>query len=258
MFFLIILLIFSPHAVLAQEPTPVDQFTQYKNDYTYQYNLYQQDYLKYLEKKDVYTKYGSVSTEADKLNTAKTAINTRNLALRSYLQALQVYLDKYQTYDQINTDRLQIEIQNWINWFEEQISIVPNINNSSDLTKWVEDFKTKYVDIQQTIYSALVYNQINQKKFTQNLLTILTETIKQDPNIKPENQLWISNLTVRTDLIDTNLKEAAQLTVKKPYQNKFSNFYPEARNLISSANNYLRDTLNDLKIIIIKSFSNGN
>jgi hypothetical protein len=235
------------------------EFTQSKSDYTFQYNQYLTAYTKYLEKKDVFTKYGSVTTDADKLSAAKEAINARNLTLKTYLRALRLYLNKYKSADPTTIDRLQIELQNWENWFNEQLSVVPNINNSKDLSSWVADFKIKYMDVQQSIYSALVYNQINQKKFTLNLLNSLIETVKTDPNIKPENQLWLSNFTVRSELVNTSLKNTALLTVKKPYQSKFNNFYPDTKAGLNTANNYLRQIYDDLKIIIVKSSnSNGN
>jgi len=229
------------------------EFAQFKNDYTFQYNQYLTAYTKYLEKKDVFTKYGSVTTEADKLSAAKEAINARNLALRTYLQALRTYLNKYKSVDPATTDKLQIELQNWENWFNEQLSIVPNINNSRDLNAWVTDFKIKYIDVQQSIYSSLIYNQINQKKLTLNLLNSLIETVKTDPNIKPENQLWLSNFAIRSDLVNNSLKNSASFTVKKEYQSRFINFYANAKADLNTANNYLRQISDDLKIIIVKS-----
>lgn len=231
------------------------EFAQFKNDYTFQYNQYLASYSKYLEKKDIYTKYGSVSTEADKLDAAKTAINNRNSALKSYIQALRVYLNGYQDADPANTKRLQIELQNWEDWLNEQLTVVPNINNSKDLSKWAGDFQTKYMDIQQSIYTALVYNQINKEKTTLGLINTLSDTIKSDPNV--QNQSWVSNLTIKSDLANQSLQSAANLTTKKQYQTKFSNFYPDSKSYLSTANNYLQAILKDLKIIIITT-SNGN
>jgi hypothetical protein len=259
MFLFLFFTILFTQPAFAQEPTAVDQFPQFKSDYTFQYNQYLTAYTKYLEKKDVFTKYGSVTTEADKLSAAKDAINARNLALKTYLQALRVYLDKYKSADSTTTDKLQIELQNWENWFNEQLFIVPNFNNANDLNNWVKAFKIKYIDVQQSIYSALVYNQINHQKYTLGLLNSLIDTAKADPNIKPENQLWLSNFAVRSDLVNTSLKDTASLTVKKPYQSKFVNFYPNAKSGLNTANNYLRQIYDDLKIIIVKSAnSNGN
>lgn len=259
MFIFLLFALFFAQPSLAQEPTATDQFPQFKNDYIFQYNQYLATYTKYLEKKDIFTKYGSVTTEADKLSAAKEAINARNLTLRTYLQALRIYLNKYKSVDPTATDKLQIELQNWENWFNEQLSIVPNINNSHDLSTWVTDFKIKYINIQQSIYSALVYNQINQKKLTLNLLNSLIETVKADPNIKPENQLWLSNFAIRSDLVNNSLKNSASLTVKKQYQSRFVNFYSGAKADLNTANNYLRQIYDDLKIIIVKSANtNGN
>ncbi|MCX6726442.1 MAG: hypothetical protein NTY75_01350 [Candidatus Shapirobacteria bacterium] len=253
MFLLLFFTLFFTQPSIAQEPTTIDQFTQFKNNYTFQYNQYLTAYSKYLEKKDVNTKYGSVTTEADKLATAKDAINARNLALKTYLQALRVYLDKYKSADPATTDKFQTELQNWENWFNEQLLIVPNFNNANDLNNWVKDFIIKYIDIQQSIYSALVYNQINHQKYTLGLLNSLIDTAKADPNIKPENQLWLNNFTVRSDLVNTSLEETASLTIKKQYQTRFDNFYPDAKSGLNTANNYLRQIYDNLKIIIVKS-----
>jgi hypothetical protein len=236
---------------LSATPTP-PLFDQYKKDYLYQYDLYNQAYLNYIDKKQVHTKYGTITTQKEKFTAAVDTINARNKALKSYLLALRVMLDDYKDSNPTITEKVKIDLSKWEAWFNEQLTVVPAINNDDDLKKWADDFKNKYITIQPIIYTALTQHEINLRTQTLSLLQDVANDIKNDPNIKPESQQWISSLTVKSDLVNTSLNNALNATKKNQYQNKFVNFYPDAKLEINKATGYLREIGSDLKLTIIK------
>lgn len=235
------------------EPTPAPRlFNQYQKDYLFQYDLYQQAYLKYVDKKKVYTKYGTITTQKEKFAAAIEAIDARNKTIRSYLMALRTLLEDYKTADSTATERNQIEIQKWEEWYNEQLLVVPAINNETDLRKWVETFKINFPLTQAVIYTALVQHEINLRSQTLTKLQNLAEDIKNNPQIRPESSQWVSSLAVKSDLINTSLNSALNHTRRKQSQNKFANFYPDAKLELDKSKNYLQQISTDLKLIVIK------
>jgi len=237
-------------------PTPTPRlFDQYQKDYLFQYDQYQQDYLIYVDKKRVYTKYGTITTQKEKFSAAVNAINSRNKAFKSYLLSLRVLLDDYKATNPTQTEKNQIDLNKWEAWFNEQTTVIPAINNDDDLKKWAEDFKEKYITIQQVIYTSLIQHEINLRQLTLDQLQAVAIDIKNNPNIRPESQQWVSSLTVKSDLVNTSFTTAMNYTRKNQSQTKFSNFYPDSRQELGKSNNYLREISADLKLIVTKFFS---
>lgn len=236
-------------------PTSVPNFfEQYKKDYLFQYDIYQQSYLKYVDKKRVWTKYGTITTQKEKFDASIEAINARNKTFKAYLLALRTLLDDYESINPTATEKHQIEISKWESWFSEQITVVSAINNEKDLTRWVEEFKEKYITIQQTIYSSLVQHEVNLRQSTLDKIQALGLNIKNNPQIQTESQQWVSTLAVKSDLVSTSLNNALLLTQKNQSQNKFNNFYPNSKQELTQANNYLIEITTDLKLIVNKFF----
>jgi hypothetical protein len=259
MWFLLLFILFTSPinaqeaTVSAQTPTPTPPlFLQYQKDYLYQYDLYQQAYLKYVEKKEVFTKYGTITTQNEKFTAAIDTINARNKTFKAYLTALRIMLDEYQSANSTNTEKVKIDITKWEAWFEEQMAVVPAINNEEDLIKWVKEFKINYITVQQVMYTALIQHEVNLRVQTLNLLKDTADYIKNSPNVQPESQSWLNSLTIKSDLVNTSLTGALDMAKRKQIQNKFSDFYPNARIEMNKANNYLREISADLKLTIIK------
>lgn len=238
-------------------PTPttnpkVALFEQYKNDYLFQRDLYQKTYIDYTAKKQVHTKYGTLTTQLDKFNATKNTLLIRNKMLKTYLTALRVDLDKYKTASPVETEKNQINLSKWEDWFNEQNLIITAYNNDADIAKWVQNFNKQYVLIQKDIYTALVQHQINSKIQTLNEIKLLAMEIQNSPKNSIENQEWFSNLPIKSDLVMSSLKNAIDLTNKKQTFNKFIDFYLDSSKELNIANNYLTGILKDLKSIVIK------
>lgn len=267
MFWLILFCLFLPSTALAQDatasaalpatalatagPTP-NLLLQYQNDYLYQRDLYQQAYLTYINKRQVHTKYQSLTTQKEKLEATKNALLSRNNLLRAYLLALRVSLDDYKSQDPTETEKHQIEISKWETYFDEQNSIVSALNNEDDINRWAAEFKNKYISIQQTIYSALIRHELNQKNSVIADIERLAATIQSSPSLKPEGQNWFSNLPIKIDLVKTALNEALKQSQRPQNQNNFINFYPGARVELNKATGYLTEINDNLKSIVIK------
>ncbi|MFA6518638.1 MAG: hypothetical protein WCV93_03270 [Candidatus Shapirobacteria bacterium] len=238
-----------------QEPIPTPTpniLLQYQTDYLYQRDLYQQAYLTYINKRQVHTKYQSLTTQKDKLEATKNALLARNNLLKSYLLALRVSLDPYKTQNPTETEKNQIEISKWETYFDEQNSIVSALNNEADISRWANDFKTKYISIQQVIYAALVRQEVNQKSSIIADIETLATTIQSNPNLKPEGQNWFSNLPIKIDLVKTATNDAFNQSQRQQNQNNFINFYPSAKVELNKATGYLTEINDNLKSIVIK------
>ena len=252
---ILFVLFFLANPVGAQEvvatPTP-RLFDQYQRDYLFQYDIYQQAYLNYIDKKKVYTKYGTITTQKDKFNASISAINARNKTFKAYFLALRTMLDEYKTSSPTSTEKNQIELSKWEAWFNEQLTIIPSINNEDDLKKWVADFKEKYTNIQRAIYGALVQQETNLRQQSLNSIQSIATDIRNNQNIRPESEQWISSLTVKSDLVSTGLKSALDMAQKNQTLTWFTDFYPDARIEMSKSNNYLMEISADLKLIVTK------
>lgn len=227
-------------------------FQQYRTDYLFQFDLYQKAYIDYINKSQVHTKYNTVTTQKDKFEATKNTLLIRNKMFKTYLVALRVDLDRFKESNPTETEKNQIKISKWEDWFDEQNLIIPSFNNESDTSKWVNKFKTNYVAIQKDIYTALVQHEINFKLKILDEVKSLAEEIQNSPQLPTESQQWFTNLPIKSDLIMENLKNAISYTEKVQNLSKFSNFYTNSKNEINKANNYLIDIMKDLKSIAIK------
>lgn len=245
--------------ISAQAITPIPTidpkialFEQYKNDYFFQRDLYQKAYIDYTAKKQVHTKYGTLTTQQDKFSTTKNVLTIRNTMLKTYLIALRVDLDKYKNANPTETEKNQINLSKWEDWFNEQNLIISAYNNDADIAKWVQNFNKQYINIQKDIYTALVQHQVNFKILILNEIKLLALEIQNSPKNSVENQQWFSNLPIQSDLVLNSLKNAVDLTSKKQTFTRFINFYSDSNKELNTANNYLVGTLRDLRSIVIK------
>lgn len=240
-------------ATASATPTP-DLFPQYQTDYLYQYSLYQQAYTDYINKKQVFAKYGTVTTQNDELLAAVTAINARSRVFKSYLMALRVRLDRYKSVNPDATTADQTDLSHWENWFDQQLTVVSAINNTHDLQLWVKNFQVKYNQIQPSIYTALVQNEINLRQLTFTQIQSLATDMQNDSRLKPDSQQWIQSYSDKSKLVTASLKDALSLTKKNQPLNHFSNFYPNAKTDLDRSKGYLAEIAGDLKLIIIKFY----
>lgn len=204
---------------LAQSPSPA-LFQQYQTDYLYQRDQYTQDYKVYLEKTDIDKQYHSISTQKDKNDAAQKAIASRNLMLKTYLMALRVKLEDYKSANPDATSAIQSNLSSYESWLETN-----------------QDLNTRYVAIQQSIYSALVQHQINRQQSGLNLLQNLAGQIT--------NPL-LDSLPGKYPQITSHFQQALQLT-QKPQYTTFSNFYPEVKTELTKSQNLLIDISTTLK-----------
>ena len=240
-------------ATASATPTP-DLFPQYQTDYLYQYNLYQQAYTDYINKKEIFAKYGTVTTQNDELLAAVNTINARSRVFKSYLMALRVMLNSYKSVNPDATAADQTNLDNWENWFDQQLTVVSAINNTHDLQLWVKNFQTKYNQIQQSIYTALVQNEVNLRQLTFSQIQSLVSDMQSDPHLKPDSQQWIQSYTDKSGLISADLNDALSLTKKNQLLDHFSNFYPNAKTDLDQSKGYLAEIAGDLKLIIIQFY----
>ena len=237
-------------------PTPdpnITLFQQYQKDFLFQRDLYQSSYLDYTQKKQVHTKYGTITTQKDKIDATKKVLIDRNNMMRAYTIALRTKLNINKSINSTDTEKDQIELSKWESWFDEQNSVIPALNNESDISKWSQSFSNKLISIQQFWYTALVQNETNLRQITlSNIKNLASEIQSSLQTSNPEVQQWLTSLPIKSDLVDTSLTNAANKTLVKQDLTRFNNFYPSAKTELSKANSYLLEMDNNLKSIITK------
>jgi len=248
LFFLLLLFIVSP--VQAQDQ--VDLYSQYKSDYLFLQNEYQRNYLDYLNKKNVYIQYKTITSEKDKIESTKITLLSRNNMLKSFLMTLRVGLDKYKMMNPVDTQKYQIQLKKWEEWLDEQNLIIPNLENSIDISNWADTFKSRYIEIQQVIYTALTQSKVNLCLFNLNDINLLANAIKSDPENTYFTDDWFANFPIKSDLITDSLRQAIAATQIPQTGRNFVDFYPEVRLQTNKADTYLKSLLVDLKSVTIK------
>ncbi|MFA6602511.1 MAG: hypothetical protein WCT01_01780 [Candidatus Shapirobacteria bacterium] len=260
-FVFLICFISLPLAVRAQDvatasapaPTP-DLVAQYFTDLNFQQNQYQKDYLNYVAKSKVHTTYRTITTQKERLEATRSVLITRNNLLKTYLMYLRVLLTKHSVSSPTETERLQIELSKWEAYFDEQNSIVTSLNNESDISTWSADFASKYITVQQLLYTTLVQQEINQRTEVTAMLQTLTSQIQNSGKISTDTQ-WFSDLPIKFDLVTQSLTKAAATSVTRQNNpTRFYNFYPDAKVELNKAKNYLTQIASDLKVIVIKNW----
>lgn len=229
-------------------------FTKYQQDYLYQYDLYQQSYADYTGKKQIFAKYGTITTQNEAFLAAKQAIIARNQVLKTYLVALRVMLNDYKTSDFTQTENIQTELTNWESWLDQQLPIITAFNNTKDLQTWVKVFQSKYIQIQRSIYTSLIQNEVNLRGLTLNQIQSLFQNIQNNPHIKPDSQQWIQSYSDKSNLASSAINNALLLTKKNQPTDRFLNFYPNAQTNLDQSRKYLTEITSDLKLIIIKFY----
>ena len=220
--------------VFAQDST--DLYTKYRTDYLYQRDIYQKDYLDYLNKKDAYAQFGTVTAEKDKIISTKNTFLSQNSMLRAYLMALRVTLNDSPT-NQFEIDKLE-------SWLEAQNLLIADLNTSQELQSWSETFKSRYVIIQQQLFSGLIQTRINLRLKTIADIKKLAESA---------NVEWSLNYTDKEAKVYESFQEALKSTQKNQRENYFYNFYPDALDELNHADVYLKSIISDLKSTIIKN-----
>ncbi len=242
-------------------PTPnpaIALYNQYKNDYLFNRDQYAQSYLDYTQKKQIYTKYNTVTTQNDKIDATKQALITRNNTLKTYLRALRVKLDIYKTSDPTNTNKLQIELSKLENYFDEQNTIVTTLNNDADIQNNATDFRIQYIHVQQIEAASLVQSEYNLRLSTLNELKSYITQLQTDSTLTTEGKQSLSNEIIKADNALTNLNNAQDIVNQNmgPSTYQFSDFYPDAKAKLVTANQYEIDIINDLQNILVR-YSNS-
>lgn len=244
-----IALLFCPSPILALD------FSQAQADYQFRQSQYQSAYQNYLSKREIHTKYQTITTKSEKITATKDAITARNTALKYYLIALKSLLSRFQTFNPDETDNSLIAIDNWITYLEEQNTIVSSLNNEVDLSQNADEFRLKWVLIQQSVYSGLIQHHTNYQSLILDQITSLSQFIQASPRLQSESQTIFSSLPIKYDQVKVAQQSAAALANKKQYYNRFNNFYPDAKAELTRAHNYLVSLTSDLNSVVIKYLS---
>jgi hypothetical protein len=240
LFMWLVLFLFLVKPVFAQSPT--DLYTQYRTDYLYQRDQYQQNYTDYLNKKNIYLQYQTSNAEQDEINATKTVFLSRNSLLKAYLMTLRVALDQNSSYSS-NTPDIQAKLQNLENWLDTQNQLIPNLNSATDLSNWAKTFNTQNVSIQALSYTAIVESQINLRLATLDQIQKLADTAQIN---------WSDTYNSQSDQIKSLLQSAYNTTQKIQRQDKYTDFYPEAKKYLNQSDTRLDNLISDLKSYLIQ------
>jgi hypothetical protein len=228
-------------------------FEQYKTDYLFQRDLYQKSLLNYSEKQQVDEQYGTVATQNDKFNALKETLINRNKMLRAYIMALRVHLNSNKAINNEDTNKIQTELSNWEQWFDQQNQTINSYGSIDNIKSWTTDFKAKYVDIQKSIYTALVQNEVNLDLQALSEINNVTAEAQTLPNITDREKVLIDDIKSKPETIITYLKNAIGFTQKQQINpNRFNDFYPEAKVELNHAREYLSEMAANIKLVITR------
>jgi hypothetical protein len=237
-----------PHPSIAQ----TDLISQYQADYQYQLDQYQKQYQDYLEKKQVNQKYNTLNTEKDLVTSTKTALASRNQLILNYIRYLRVKIDSFKSMGPQSTQTIQNQLSQQETWLESQKLAINQLSDLSQIQTWVKNFKIQYVQIQKSMYSALIQHDINLQLQIIEYLNQLTQIIKNDSLLIQETNQWFISFPQQFEISKKHLQTAGSFYQKNQTGNRFQNFYPESKKELDRSKTILSNLSSDLKQIITK------
>ena len=226
----------------------------HQDDLSYQQDLYNQSYDTYLEKKQVHSQYNSITTEKELLSAIKTTLVNRQNLLSAYLTLLHGSLDIYKSTSPDLTAHIQQQLFDQQVWLTNQLKQINQIQSQNQLNIYTQTFEQKYIQIQTSIATARIQNQINHQQLIIKQIEDLILRLKAERQLDQQAQNWISQID--TDLLTCQpyLTEAYKETQTKQNTRKFNDFYPDAIDQITKSKQTLTKTILDLQSLL-KKFS---
>jgi hypothetical protein len=226
--------------------------SQYQNDYQFELNQYQKQYQDYLEKKQVNQKYNTLNTEKELIQSTKEALSSRNQLLLNYLRYLRVKIDQFKNLKPQSTQVIQSQLSQQETWLESQKLAINQLSDLPQIQTWAKNFKVQYVQIQKSIYSALIQHDINLQLQTIEYLQKLTDIVKNDSQALQESNQWFISFPQQFEISQNYLQTASTFYQKTQTGNRFQNFYPDSKKELDRSRTILKNLNSDLKSIITK------
>jgi len=227
---------------------------EYFNDVSYQQDLYNQSYDLYLGKKQIHSQYNSITTEKELLDTIKTALTNREILLSSYLLHLRASMDTYKPISPDLTGQVQQQLLNHNLWLTNQSKQIDKIQNKIQLDDYNQTFFQRYIQIQTSMATSRIQNQINHQQSVVNQIKDLILQLKAEHRLDQQAQNWISQIDTNLQTCQLYLAEAYKETQTKQNTRKFNDFYPDAIDQISKSKQILTKIILDLQSLL-KKFS---
>lgn len=225
-----------------------------QDDLSYQQDLYNQSYDTYLEKKQVHSQYNSITTEKELLSAIKTTLVNRQNLLSAYLTLLHSSLDIYKSISPDLTAYIQQQLIDQQVWLTNQIKQINQIQNQNQLNLYNLAFDQKYIQIQTSMATARIQNQINHQQLIIKQIEDLILQLKAEHQLDQQAQNWISQIDTDLQTCQLYLDQAYKETQTKQNTRTFKNFYPNAIDQISKSKQTLTKTILDLQSLL-KKFS---
>jgi hypothetical protein len=225
---------------------------QYQNDYQFELDQYQKQYQFYLEKKQVNQKYNTLNTKKELVQSTKTALSSRNQLLLNYLRYLRVKIELFKTQQPESIQTIQNQLSQQETWLESQKLAINQLSDLPQIQTWAKNFKVQYVQIQKSMYSALIQHDINLQLQTIVYLKDLTNIVKNDSLALPESDQWFISFPQQFEISQKHLQTAGTFYQKTQKGNRFQNFYPESKKELDHSRTILKNLNSDLKSIITK------
>ena len=229
-----------------------DLISQYQNDYQFELDQYQKLYQDYLEKKQVNQKYNTINTEKELIQSTKSALSSRNQLLLNYLRYLRVKIDSFKIMEPQSTQTIQNQLSQQETWLESQKLAINQLSDLPQIQTWAKNFKTQYVQIQKSMYSALIQHDVNLQLQIIEYLKDLTDVIKNDSIALQESNQWFISFPQQFEISQNYLQTAGTYYQKNQTGNRFQNFYPESKKELERSRTILKNLNSDLKSIITK------
>ena len=147
---------------------------------------------------------------------------------------------------------IQSQLTQQETWLESQKLAINQLSDLPQIQTWAKNFKTQYVQIQRSMYSALIQHDINLQLQTIAYLKDLTDIVKNDSLDLQETNQWFISFPQQFEISQNYLQTASTFYQKTQTGNRFQNFYPDSKKELDRSRTILKNLNSDLKSIITK------
>lgn len=222
-------------------------------DYTFQSSEYKNAYNQFLVARSSYQTYGTLASQQEAILKFKSILKSRNQLISTYYNLLQEKLNETASVsgEQRTTfDKIRLSEGQWLSDNQVKVDAAASLD---DLNSVSQEFQSRYgqmtTESKQTIGTILLAKEVNLRGQVQTVFDNLSTKVSEIRSTGENTSVWDRWLfSARNKLIihDQKVTEANKIIFTT--SNNIDLF--KAQQTLAEANQYLRETLQQLQEII--------
>lgn len=222
-------------------------------DYTFQSSEYKNAYNQFLIARSSYQTYGTLASQQEAIIKFKSTLKSRNQLISSYYNLLQEKLNETASVsgEQRTTfDKIRLSEGQWLSDNQVKIDAAASLD---DLNAVSREFQSRYgqmtTESKQTVGTILLAKEINLRGQVQTVFDNLSTKVSEIRSTGKNTSVWDRWLfSAQNKLIihDQKISEANKII----FTTSNNVDLPKAQQSLTEANQYLRETLQQLQEII--------